>query len=143
MASIQNVRLTITESLGQATAVVTYHVFGSAQDIEETFRYLEIVELIGVDTRPGEDGGDDRIPDGRKVGVLTFPLAVTRRSKRFQLPSSALDEDRASGPAASIPLEDEIRARVTLRPVLHSEMGESNVVTRGGLVNQPLVAEPA
>lgn len=140
MASIQNVRLKITELPPRAVADVSYEVIGSAEDVEDQLRYIEIVELIGVDPRPGEDGIDDPIPNARSVELLTFPLPAPRPAKRFQLRTSDLDEDR---PGAPFPVQDEIQARVTLRPVRFPAEGESNVVTRGGLVNTPLVAEPA
>ena len=143
MATIGNVRLRITEQQGRADALVTYTVTGSEEDIEEQLRYVEIVELIGVDASPGEDGTDDSIPGGRTVDLLRFPLAVSQRRHPFDLPSSALDEDRRLGPDVAFPFEDEIRARVTLRPILNATFGDSNIVKRGAPVSEPTLAVPA
>lgn len=137
MASIENVRLQLFENDGHAAALVTYQLRGNAQDVQQQRRYSEVIELIGVDTLPGEDGQNDPIPGATLVAdtiVFTNTAALARPSRVLPLPSSALDEDRAGGPfGGAIIMEDEIRARVTLKPVPGpSVFAESNLVKRGG-----------
>ena len=116
MASIENVQLKLFENQGHAAALVTYRLRGSAQDVQQQSRYTEVIELIGVDEGPGEDGHNEFIPGASLVaGTVVFAntAALNRPDRVLPLPSSALDEDRAGGPFGSaIIMEDEIsRAR--------------------------------
>src|SRR3712207_6012461 len=127
MASIGNVQLTITESDGVAAASVTYTLLGSAEDVQLHQNYTEVVELIGSDPRPLEDGRDDPLPVTKAEGSVVFTnTSSIGRSKLFAMPASALNEDL--GP--TFLGRDEIKARVTLTPVPTSIRRDSNIVTR-------------
>lgn len=135
MATIERLRLEIFENNGAALARVTYQVRPSQQDAQH--RYREDVQLIGVDEGPGEDGTNELIVGGLLFsGIVTFPsTALVNRERLLPLPSSALDEDRGTGPAVFFALEDELRARVTLTEIPGTPvLAESNLVRRGGLV---------
>jgi hypothetical protein len=137
MASIQNVRLQIVENGGAAAALVTFRVTGSQQDVQQHRTYAEIVELIGVDRIPGEDGHDEPIPFGRSEGSVIFNVATLERTRLLALPAAGLDEDKsATGPivTASLGQPDEIRARVTLTS---SVSAESAIL----VLHEPLVQE--
>src|SRR4029453_10048668 len=126
MATIRNnVTLRIAESQGNAFVEVSFAVDASAEDIQHQQAYRAVVELIGVDEGPGEDGRSEATPNGQKadqLGAFGVGQTVARN-----MPSALLDED--PGP---FPRRDELRARVTLIPTTLS-----NVVTRGAfIVNQ-------
>jgi hypothetical protein len=138
MASIQNVRLEIVENQGSAVAQVSYTLTGSQQDADHQHAYREVVELIGVDEGPGEDGQNELIPGGLVFnGAVTFAntTPINRPPRLLPLPSSALDEDPGRiFPNAIFPKEDEIRARVTLTQIPPPPViANSNLVRRGGL----------
>jgi hypothetical protein len=144
MASTQNLNLTIDVVNNgpdlQANITVEYDLVFSRYDQDSDQPYLEVCRLIGKDAPP-EDGVDDAIPGGQLFPVLIFPplpiapfpvpslsnqIASDGRPsvhRRFTktLPLSALNED-ATG-------QDEIRAQVTLTPVLPvTVIRESNQV---------------
>jgi hypothetical protein len=130
MASIQNVLLQIVENQGAAAALVTYRLVGDPQDVQQQRRYSEVVELVGVDEGPGEDGQNELIPGGRVDAVAAFTVATLDRSRLLAVPSSALDEDPGrSGPFGIFKNRDEVRARVTLTQIPPAALvADSNVV---------------
>jgi hypothetical protein len=144
MANAQNLSLTIDVVNNgpdlQANVTVEYDIPFSKYDQDSNQPYAEVCRLIGKDAPP-EDGTDDSIPGGQLFPVLIFPplplapipfpvpsntIASDGRTsvhRKFTktLPLSALNED-ASG-------QDEIRAQVTLSPVLPvTVIRESNQV---------------
>jgi hypothetical protein len=136
MASISNVRLQIFERSGSALVQVSYTITATHHDGEHEQKYRELVQLIGVDTGPGEDGRSELIPGGTvSDGTVVFTTSQVAfvRIRELTLPSSALDED--PGPVIR---EDEIQARVTLIPLPPELVSRgSNVVRRGGPVIDP------
>jgi hypothetical protein len=136
--SIKNLRLQLFEEHGRHTATVTYQLLGGPDNGDHA-RYVEKVELLGDDSRPGEDGVDDFL--AQLVEVVLLPLADSNRRRTFTLLHGELNEDRSANPNVAIDLfEDEIVARVTVRPGLTPQVivGKSNVVRRGGPVNKVL-----
>lgn len=131
MASLHNVQLFIGEGQGNAFVEVSYRIDASHHDIDSGQTYRELVQLIGDDSRPGEDGVSDIIVGGTIFdGLITFtgPQTQFARTRAKNVPSSLLDED---GPFR----EDEIRARVTLVPVPPGAVSQdSNLVRRGAPV---------
>lgn len=127
MATIRNnVLLHIVESQGNASVEVSYAVDAGPEDIQHHQSYRAVVELIGVDEGPGEDGRNEVIPNGLIADLpVTFGASQTVVKK---ISAAILDED--PGP---IIRRDEIRARVTLFPETFS-----NVVHRGALVVNPV-----
>ncbi|HYJ28767.1 MAG TPA: hypothetical protein VEW25_00315 [Allosphingosinicella sp.] len=139
MPSIENLLLKLEESQGAAAALVTYDLRGSTQDVQQQARYIELVQLIGDDKRPGEDGVDEVIVNDNNVGdsiVFTNTSSVSRPARLIALPSSALDEDPGHDHPQQ-PRVDEIRARVTLTRIQAPVIGESNIVERGGFIVPP------
>jgi hypothetical protein len=138
MASIGPVTLSIFDrpQLGDVLIQVSYEVQATDADVSGEQEYREVVELIGVDTLPGEDGVDEPIAGGTLWdGIRVFDgLHVgSSETREKTLPPQALDED----PSPIFPKVDEIRARVTLTPVLRVVSRESNLVRRGELVIGP------
>lgn len=135
MAEIHDVRLEIFENTKPSTAKVSFTLLGSVRDVQIIRLYHESVELIGVDALPGEASQNERLPGVIPTTAIvrfrnTNPLA---RSSTFLFPLAALDED----PGFTFPNEDEIAARVTLKPIVPATVSRmSNIVRRGGLVNQ-------
>jgi hypothetical protein len=142
MATTNNLTLTIDVVNDgpdlEANITVEYDIAFSVYDQDSNQPYTEVCRLIGKDAPP-EDGADDAIPGGQLFPVLLFPplpigpipiptnqIASDGRPsvhRKFTktLPLSALNED-ASG-------QDEIRAQVTLTPVLPvTVIRESNQV---------------
>jgi hypothetical protein len=141
MASISNVRLQIFENAGLALVQVGYTLSATLHDAPHEQAYRELVQLVGDDVGPGEDGVSELILGGTVWdGVVTFSnsqVAFTQ-SHEITLPSSLLNED-----SGSIFRIDEIRARVTMIPLpAVSPSRESNLVKRSGLVIGPIF-EPA
>jgi hypothetical protein len=139
MPSIENLRLELEERQGAAAALVTYNLRGTPQDVLQQTRYFELVQLIGDDKGPGEDGVDEVIFNDAIFGdsiVFTSTASVARPARLIALPSSALDEDPGNGPF-QFPRVDEIRARVTVSRVQVPVIAESNLVERGGFVVPP------
>jgi hypothetical protein len=130
MVAISDVSLFIAERDGKAFAEVSYRVLPTGQDFALKRSFREIVELIGVDEGVGEDGHSEVIRNGRIYDeLLAFGTSDSTpgRTRAVNLASADLDED--PGP---VPRRDEIRARVTLIPIVTAE---SNVVTRGAPAN--------
>ena len=145
MASISNLTLDIEVVNDGANLVANvtaaYRINWSSYDQESNQPYRESCVLIGDDTgiTPAEDGTDDSIPGGTLFpqllfppfpavnggGVLASPLiplfnttasngqAFTDRVHTRSIPLGNLDED-----AGSLSNPDEIRAQVTMTPVL-------------------------
>ena len=136
MASISSVDLRIVESSGSALIQVSYTITATHHDSLHEQAYRELVQLVGDDSGPGEDGHSELIPGGTIWdGVVVFTTSEVSfvQIHESRLPSSILDED--PGP---IIREDEIRARVTLIPLPPaSPSRNSNLVRRGGPVISP------
>lgn len=133
MASISDVNLKIFENGGSALIQVSYTLTATRHDAPHEQSYRELVQLVGDDMGPGEDGQSELIPAGTVWdGVVTFTnsqVAFTQ-IREITVPSSILDED-----PAPFPRIDEIRARVTLLPLPPaSPSRDSNLVRRGGPV---------
>jgi hypothetical protein len=136
MASISNVNLQIFERAGSALIQVGYTLTATQHDAPHEQAYRELVQLVGDDVGPGEDGQSELIPGGTVwdgvVKFTTSQVAFTQ-SHEITLPSNILDED--PGIFARV---DEIRARVTLFPLpIASPSRDSNLVRRGGPVIDP------
>ena len=133
MASISNVSLQIFENAGTAVVRVSYRLTATHHDGPHEQAYRELVQLVGIDIGPGEDGQSELIPGGTVWdGVVVFSTSQVsfEQTRERTLPSSILDED--PGP---IIREDEIRARLTLIPLPPQSLSrESNLVRRGGAV---------
>lgn len=131
MASISNVRLQIVEAGGFANILVSYRLDATHGDGANEQAYRELVQLVGVDIGPGEDGRSELISGGTLWdGVVKFSTSQVRfeQSREARLNSSILDED-----GGLFIKEDEIQARVTLTPLPpESPSGVSNIVRRGG-----------
>ena len=136
MATISPVNLAITRipNTNLVRFNLNYTIAGSNHDIASEMSYREVCKIIGDDT-PG-DGTDDLL--GTLVDE-TITFTGTRpgfgRGFGLVLPLSSLDED-SGGP---LPQADEIRALVTITPILPSESSrESNQVTISttGVVSQ-------
>ena len=130
MATIGPVELKVRLKGSEAFVDVTYDVTFDSYDQSSNQPYVEVCRLIGDDTGTGDVPGPDHT-----VGFLT-PLFVTntaadgkpimKRAWKKTFRKSDLDEDR--GP---VPNPDEIRAVVTLTPVVPSAASaESNLVTK-------------
>jgi len=136
MASISSVDLRIFESSGSALIQVSYTITATHHDSLHEQAYRELVQLVGDDSGPGEDGHSELIPGGTIWdGVVVFTTSEVSfvQIREIRLPSSILDED--PGPVIR---EDEIRARVTLIPLPPaSPSRNSNLVRRGGPVISP------
>lgn len=129
MVAVSNVTLSISEGNGNAFVEVGYRVEPTGQDFALKRSFREIVELIGVDKGPGEDGHSEVIRNGKIYDeILTFGVSDSTppRTRAANLTSADIDED-----PSPFPKRDELQARVTLIPIV---IAESNVVTRGGLV---------
>src|SRR5689334_10130480 len=130
MASIQGVKLELVENQGNAAALVTYTMFGNADDVNDRRTFREIVELMGIDEGAGEDGQNNRIANGLVFNGSVMFVDGNPIERRLLIPltSAALDEDPS--PVGGAPNEDEIKAQVSLNggPIIAS----SNLVKRGG-----------
>ena len=130
MATIGPVELKIRLKGTEAFVEVRYEIAFDGYDQRSNQPYTEVCRLIGDDTATGDLPAPDHT-----VGFLT-PLLMTiaqagdqpslKREWKKTFRKTDLDEDR--GP---IPDPDEIRAVVTLTPVLPSgATRESNLVTK-------------
>jgi hypothetical protein len=137
MATIAGVSLKIERDVANARVTVEYTIAWSGFDRASNQPYHEIVQLIGDDTlAPSgilaviEDGVDDDVAGG----LLSVPGgSVVQSDGRVSLPRSfvrviplaSLNEDRSA-----LQNPDEIRAKVTLAPVLPSTVSvESDLVS--------------
>ena len=133
MASISNVTLRIFENVpvaGQALVQVGYTLTATLHDAPHQQSYRELVQLVGDDEGPGEDGTSETLAGGTIFdGTVTFTtstVAFTQSHERT-VPVSILDED-----GGIIIRGDEIRARVTLIPLPPVNPTRlSNLVRRG------------
>jgi hypothetical protein len=73
MASISNVLLQIFERSGSAQVQVSYTLTATHHDGPHEQAYRELVQLVGADFGPGEDGVSEVIPGGTVWdGVVVF-----------------------------------------------------------------------
>lgn len=132
MAFIEHVELELVENAGNGAVRVTYTLHGSEEDVREGRVYKEVVKLIGVDEGPGEDGQNNALTGGLIFnGTIVFGNGMpVFQSRLFGLSSSVFDEDSSTSQAPNTPVEDEIRAQVSLDagPII----ANSNLVKRGG-----------
>ena len=133
MAAISDVLLQIFEGVpepGSASVQVSYKIEATLHDVQHEQAYRELVELVGVDVGPGEDGQSEvifKVSEGTVVFTNT-QVRITRIPEKT-FPIAILDEDR--GP---IIRTDEILARVTLTPLPQaSPSRDSNVVHAANL----------
>jgi hypothetical protein len=141
MASISSVLLRIFEGVpvpGSALVQVSYTLTATLHDAPHEQAYRELVQLVGDDSGPGEDGHNELIPGGTVFDgtvVFTTSQVAFTQIHEITIPVGILDED--PGP---IIRADEIRARVTLTPLQPvSPTRDSNLVKRGDSV---VVANP-
>jgi hypothetical protein len=128
MAGVSNLTLAIQVVNNgpnlEANVSVEYDIVFSSYDQNSNQPYAEACRLIGDDTGivPAEDGVDDAIPGGQLFPLFPIPpfnqvssngAASVHRVRTRTLPLSNLNEDQAPTPNP-----DEIRAQVTLTPVL-------------------------
>ena len=128
MATIGPVTLKIRLKGAEAFVNVSYVITFDSYDQIANQSYVEVCRLIGDDTATGDLPGPDQ-----SLGFLT-PLFVThiasndkptlKRAWKKTFRKGDLDEDRGT-----MPNPDEIRAAVTLTPVVPSAASaESNMV---------------
>lgn len=127
MATINPINLAITRinNTNFVRVKLDYTITGSNHDIASEMSYREVCRIIGDDT-PG-DGTDD-ILGTLLDNTITFTGTNTGFGRGFSLvlPLSLLDEDSGG----VLPQGDEIRALVTITPILPSESSrESNQIT--------------
>lgn len=130
MASIQNVRLSIFDNIqspGNALVQVSYKIVSTHHDVAHEQRYRELVQLIGMDEGPGEDGRSEPLPiDPIWDGPFAFGgfASAFEHTREKIIPIGALAEDPFFK-------RSEIRARVTLEPLPPATVSsESNTVFR-------------
>ncbi len=131
MPTINNLTLAVVKDVANALITVDYDIKWDAFDQSTDLEYDESWKLIGDDTNQDGDNlpiGDDPISLGGLMPILRVSSsgqAVTHRTQTKTIAFGNLDED------ISIPdPDDEIRAVVTLRPLLPvSTSRESNFVS--------------
>ena len=127
MAVIDRIDLHIGEHSGTAFIEVTWGATGNQIDIETRQAYREVVELVGLDIGPGQDGVSDPIADGvisDRIRTFTAAVSSFADTKQKRLPVGALDED---GPLRS----SQIAARISLIPLPPRTIARlSNVINR-------------
>lgn len=135
MATIGPVNLAITRlpNTPFARIVISYRIEGNTRDVATEQSYREVCELIGDDT-PG-DGTDDILRNIRDDTIVFGGTSVVFvRSPSLVVPLSLLDEDSGG----VFPQADELRARVTLTPLLPAPSSrESNQIT----LNEPGIGQ--
>ena len=110
MAAISNVTLGIRKTSTPWILMVDYVISDTHHDLQHGQRYIEEVQLLGVDRQLGEDGRDDvlRLLFTANVGFDSGPIP---RHHQFSVDPALLNEDPE-------PLEvDEIQVRVNLVPL--------------------------
>lgn len=126
--TISNVTLSIPDVGDRAHVSVEYDVQFSDTDVLTNQAYEETFSLIGDDT--GEDGVNDQI----SMGLVVLPYRTVRpngaasvhRSLSVYVDWENLNEDLPTGQNP-----DEIKAKVTLTPILPATVKEfSNVVEK-------------
>ena len=119
MAEINEIKLEITKNPNNPANLfseIRYSVQGNDDDVANERKYREICELIGDDT-PG-DGQDDALYLVRDLTMQFSGTAVVYvHDTVLDLPKSLYDEDRDT----AMPKPDELRARVTLIPIVERE----------------------
>lgn len=128
MAGVSNLTLAIQVVNNgpnlEAKIEVEYDIVFNSFDQNSNQPYAESCRLIGDDTGilPPEDGVDDQIPGGTLFPIFPIPpfnqvasngAASVHRVRTKTLPLNNLNEDQGA-----IPNPDELRAVVTLTPVV-------------------------
>ena len=108
MAQISDILLQVFPQ--NRLAQVSYTVSATNLDAQQSQTYGEVVELLGIDELPHEDGQNDVIATQNWKTTFDTSHVSFVNTREFNLPDGALDED----PGIFRP--DEIRARVTLTP---------------------------
>jgi hypothetical protein len=131
MAQLSNVALKITPDVANADIVLVYEIDYDDTDVATNQQYDEVAKLIGVDV--GVDpvivaGGDDPIVDGQlsPAGSVVSANGASKQTRKFAttIPLANLNED-----VPPVPNPDEIRASVTLTPILPQAVSaQSNLV---------------
>jgi hypothetical protein len=140
MATISNLTLDIQVEndpngvlVGNVTAA--YRITWSLYDQESEQQYREVCKLIGDDTglSPAEDGVDDAIPNGQLFPQLLFPIplpgqplipvllgTISSNGQPFvdRVHTKTIDLSDLNEDVAPLPDQDDLRAVVTLTPVL-------------------------
>jgi hypothetical protein len=112
---------------GRSDVTVTYTVTFDNFDVTSGQPYHEHLDLIGDDTGTGDGaaaGADDALY-WAGLGDIHAGATVQVRTHTISVPNTALNED-----TNEIPNPDEIRARITLTPIVPAVVGpvESNLV---------------
>ncbi len=130
MATIGPVTLKLTLKGNDANVEVSYQVNFDSYDKAANQHYVEVCQLIGDDTGTGDVPAPDHTlgfltPIGAGH-VMASGKSTLKREWKKTFRKTELDEDRGS-----MPNPDEIRATVTLTPVLPAAAkAESNLVTK-------------
>jgi len=113
MARISNVALSVVEDVANADIEIDYDIDWDSYDQASNQLYQENWKLVGDDTGPaGEDGQDETLTGQGAADIVRFAAdgqPGTHRHLAFTIPVEALNDDTAG--------EDEVRAVVTLTPV--------------------------
>ena len=113
MARISNVELSVVRDVANADIQIDYDIDWDSYDQASNQLYQESWKLIGDDTGPaGEDGQDETLTGQGAADIVRFAAygqPTTHRHLAFTIPVEALDDDTTG--------EDEVRAVVTLTPV--------------------------
>ena len=129
MAQISDVNLEYFREGGTTPNVrVSYTVSATHLDGEQERSYQELVELIGVDEGPHEDGQNEVVAT-LSNGVVQFDTSHVAFQRIVQpsppVGEAVIDED------SGIFRTDELRARVTLTPLPPAPVSrDSNLVMR-------------
>jgi hypothetical protein len=147
MAEINEITLTIIPKPNSTNlfSEIRYSIQGNDEDVANELRYRQVCELIGDDTP--SDGTDDVLYLVRDVTTQFAGTAVKYvYDTVLDLPRSLYDEDKSP----ILPLADEIRARVTLTPILGTPvtttdgtaMAPAFVTRESNQVVLPVIAPP-
>jgi hypothetical protein len=113
MARISNVELSVVEDVANADIEIDYDIDWDSYDRASNQLYQENWKLVGDDTGPvGEDGEDETLTGQGAADIVRFAAdgqSSTHRHLAFTIPVEALNDDTTG--------EDEVRAVVTLTPV--------------------------
>jgi len=130
VATIGPVELKIRLSGNDAIVDVAYTITWDSYDKASNHPYVEVCQLIGDDTATGDPPAPDHAlgflsPIGASHVMASGKTSLKRAWKKT-FRKTELDEDRGA-----MPNPDEIRAVVTLTPVLPvGAKAESNMVTK-------------
>ena len=131
MAHITEVALEVFGQLNPPQVRVSYRIEATGPDAVNEQRYRELVELIGVDEGPHEDGQNEVVAT-LSDGIVKFDTSHVAfvRSPQVEVTQEALNED----PGIFF-RRHELRARVSLTPLPPEPViRDSNLVVRGELV---------